>query len=272
MSGLSISNLKQWIKQGEHPVAAALLKLAKCLLSFEMPAPKPFSTILYQLFCFLRDSLSNLLRIFWWTPLFKGRLASCGKQVLLYGGLPYISGPVEIHVRDKARISGQTTFSGRTCSATPPVLEIGSNTDVGWMTTIAVGSKVSIGDNARLAGRSLLAGYPGHPLDPEDRAAGLPEKDEQVGDIIIENDVWLATGVSVMAGVTIGRGTIVAAGSVVTKDLPPMVLAGGSPAKVIRSLEPKEAGAGDQVLGNDSSSHDVYSASTVSATSKDDTE
>ena len=120
--------------------------------------------------------------------------------------------------------------------------------------------------------RSGAGWLTGRSLDPEDRAAGLPEKDEQVGDIIIENDVWLATGVSVMAGVTIGRGTIVAAGSVVTKDLPPMVLAGGSPAKVIRSLEPKEAGAGDQVLGNDSSSHDVYSASTVSATSKDDTE
>ena len=248
MSGLSISNLKQWIKQGEHPVAAVLLKLAKGVLSFEMPAPKPFSTLLYQLFCFIRDTLSTLLRIFWWTPLFKGRLASCGKNMLLYGGLPYISGPVQIHVKDQARISGQTTFSGRTCAATPPVLEIGSNTDIGWMTTIAVGSRVSIGDNARLAGRSLLAGYPGHPLDPDERAAGLPEKDEQVGDIIIENDVWLATGVSVMAGVTIGRGTIVAAGSVVTKSLPPMVLAGGSPARVIRSLAPTEAGAGKQVL------------------------
>jgi acetyltransferase-like isoleucine patch superfamily enzyme len=46
----------------------------------------------------------------------------------------------------------------------------------------------------------------------------------------------LATGVTVSTGVRIGRGTIVAAGSVVTSDLPPGVLAGGAPARVIRQL------------------------------------
>ena len=43
-------------------------------------------------------------------------------------------------------------------------------------------------------------------------------------------------GVTVSAGVRIGRGTVVAAGSVVTADLPPLVLAAGVPARVIRSL------------------------------------
>ena len=119
-----------------------------------------------------------------------------------------------------------------------PLLTIGSNVDIGWMTTIAVGSQVKIGNNVRIAGRTLLAGYPGHPINAEARAQGLPETDDQVGDIILEDDVWLATGVSVMAGVQIGQGTIVAAGSIVTKDLPPMVLAGGTPAQVIRSLTP----------------------------------
>ena len=41
----------------------------------------------------------------------------------------------------------------------------------------------------------------------------------------------------VMAGVTIGEGSVIAAGSVVTKDIPPGVLAGGNPAKVIKQLE-----------------------------------
>jgi len=240
MSVFSMSGFKQWVKQGDSSVARCILTTARTVLSFEMPAPKFITAPLYQLYCLIRDLLSTLLRIFWWTPLFKGRVTQYGKNMLLYGGLPYISGPVEIYIEKNARISGQTTFSGRTCAATPPRLEIGSNTDVGWMTTIAVGNLVKIGDNTRIAGRTLLAGYPGHPLDPEERAKGLPEHDDQVGDIILENDVWLATGVSVMAGVTIGQGTIVAADSVVTKDLPPMVLAGGSPARVIRSLQPED--------------------------------
>ncbi len=150
--------------------------------------------------------------------------------------MPYISGPVHIELGDDCRVSGQSTFSGRSCAASAPLLLVGNNVDIGWMTTIAVGTTVKLGDNVRIAGRALLAGYPGHPLDPKARALGLPETDDQVGHIILEDDVWLATGVSVMAGVTIGHGTIVAAGSVVTHDLPPMVLAGGVPAKVIRPI------------------------------------
>ncbi|WP_060586152.1 hypothetical protein [Aeromonas schubertii] len=93
-----------------------------------------------------------------------------------------------------------------------------------------------LGDHVRIAGRAFLAGYPGHPLDAEARARGEPDQESQVGDIILEDHVWLATGVMVMAGVRIGRGTVVAAGSVVTRDLPADVVAAGNPARVIRSL------------------------------------
>ena len=37
-------------------------------------------------------------------------------------------------------------------------------------------------------------------------------------------------------GVTIGRGAVIGAGSVVTKDIPPMVLAAGNPCRVIRPI------------------------------------
>jgi maltose O-acetyltransferase len=47
---------------------------------------------------------------------------------------------------------------------------------------------------------------------------------------------WLGAHVSVLKGVTIGEGTVVGAGSVVTKDLPPGVLAAGAPARVVREL------------------------------------
>ncbi len=158
---------------------------------------------------------------------------------MLYGGRPMLIGPLAIEIGEGSRISGQTTFTGRGASRQPRLV-IGSNCDIGWQTTIAVGTEVRIGDNVRIAGRAFLAGYPGHPLDARDRAAGLPDLDRQCGPIILEEDVWLATQVTVSAGVRIGRGTIVAAGSVVTKDLPPFVLAGGVPARILRSLHPEE--------------------------------
>ena len=54
------------------------------------------------------------------------------------------------------------------------------------------------------------------------------------GNIIVQDDVWLGYGVTVMPGVTIGKGSVVATGSVVTKDIPPYTIVGGVPAKVIR--------------------------------------
>ena len=236
MKTLTLNQTKQWIKTSQHPFAVLTFSVLKKGLSFELPAPKFIWRPVYALYKLVSTTFTTLTRILVWTPLLKGRLQAVGHNLNLYGGLPYISGPLQLILGNDCRVSGQSTFTGRSCAKNPPVLTLGNNIDIGWMTTIAVGNKVDIGDNVRIAGRALLAGYPGHPLDPQARALGLPETDSQVGDIIIENDVWLATGVSVMAGVRIGRGTIVAAGSVVTQDLPAMVLAAGIPAKVIRTL------------------------------------
>lgn len=237
MSTLTLDQAKQWLKHSEHPLAKTLFLRLKAIRSFEIPAPKRAAAAAYAIYCSLRSLLATLTRVFWWTPLFKGRLDGTGKNLYLFGGLPHISGPVHIRLGDNCRISGQTTISGRAAAPQAPLLEVGNNVDIGWMTTVAVGHRVEIGNNVRIAGRGFLAGYPGHPLDAGARAAGLPETDEQVGDIVLEDDVWLATGVSVMAGVCVGKGSVVAAGSVVTRDIPPGVLAAGVPARVIRRLD-----------------------------------
>ena len=54
------------------------------------------------------------------------------------------------------------------------------------------------------------------------------------GDIIVDDDVWIGYGATIMSGVHIGQGAVVAAGAVVTKDVPPYAIVGGVPAKVIR--------------------------------------
>ena len=236
MKTLTINQTKQWLKTSQHPIAKFLFLQLKKVIHFELPTPKILLRPSYFIYLFITSIFVSFTRILIWTPLLKGRLESVGRNLNLYGGLPYISGPLKIVMGDNCRVSGQSTFTGRSSATTTPTLIVGNNIDIGWMTTIAVGSCVKLGDNVRIAGRTLLAGYPGHPLDAKARALGLPETDDQVGDIILEDDVWLATGVSVMAGITIGHGTIVAAGSVVTKDLPPMVLAAGIPAKVIRPV------------------------------------
>ncbi|HWD37779.1 MAG TPA: acyltransferase [Fimbriimonas sp.] len=55
--------------------------------------------------------------------------------------------------------------------------------------------------------------------------------------VIIEDDVFIGTGAIVLRGVTIGRGSVIGAGSVVTKSIPPMSVAVGNPAKVMRQVK-----------------------------------
>jgi acetyltransferase-like isoleucine patch superfamily enzyme len=65
---------------------------------------------------------------------------------------------------------------------------------------------------------------------------GRPIEDEVVssGPTRIEHDVWIGTGVHVLAGVTIGTGAIIGAGSVVSADIPPYAVAVGQPAAPVR--------------------------------------
>ena len=52
--------------------------------------------------------------------------------------------------------------------------------------------------------------------------------------IILQNDVWVGHGATIMPGVTLHNGCVVAAGSVVTKDVPPYAVVGGNPAQILR--------------------------------------
>jgi acetyltransferase-like isoleucine patch superfamily enzyme len=88
-----------------------------------------------------------------------------------------------------------------------------------------VGDDVMIGPNV-----SLITS--GHPLAPAQRRTTTIGKP-----IVIEKNVWIAAGAIIIGGVTVGENSVVAAGSVVTKDIPPNTLAGGNPARIIRSID-----------------------------------
>lgn len=74
----------------------------------------------------------------------------------------------------------------------------------------------------------------------EFKNAPIEKKIKRKGQIIIENDVWIGSGATIMNGVTIHNGAIVAAKSVVTKDVPPYAIVGGNPAKLIRYRFPAD--------------------------------
>ena len=58
--------------------------------------------------------------------------------------------------------------------------------------------------------------------------------------IVIGENVWIGANATVTPGVTIGDSAVVAAGAIVTKDVPPNVIVGGVPAKIIREIKMEE--------------------------------
>lgn len=93
------------------------------------------------------------------------------------------------------------------------------------------GAPITIGDDVLLAPKVGLY-TSNHALDPGERAAGacraLP--------IAIGDAVWIGASTIVLPGVTIGAGAVVGAGSVVTRDIPPRVVAAGNPARPVRKI------------------------------------
>lgn len=73
----------------------------------------------------------------------------------------------------------------------------------------------------------------GHPLESARRNQGL----EFSRPITVGSNVWIGGNVCVLPGVTIGDGCVIAAGSVVTRDIPPHMLAMGNPCRPVKTLE-----------------------------------
>lgn len=229
--------LSQWIKQDSSLTAQCCRKLYYMLRSPSIP---PFRLV-YVPLRILRQLLMTLWQrgasALYYTPMFKTLLASKPKDLYLYSGMPQVLGKVKITIGDNVRISGISTIVGRASARQLPQLNIGSNVDIGWQNSISVGTLVEIQDHVRLAGRVFLAGFPGHPMDASLRREGAADTDEQAQAIILQQDVWVGTGATILAGVTVGKGSIIGAGAVVTKSVPPFSLVAGNPAKVVKSLE-----------------------------------
>ena len=92
-------------------------------------------------------------------------------------------------------------------------------------------AKVKFGDNVMI-GPNCGFYTAAHPIDPTDRKAGI----EFAKPITVGNNVWFGGNVCVMPGVSIGDNTVIGAGSVVTKDIPPNVVAVGNPCKPVKNL------------------------------------
>ncbi|OGD63451.1 hypothetical protein A2160_02340 [Candidatus Beckwithbacteria bacterium RBG_13_42_9] len=113
----------------------------------------------------------------------------------------------------------------------PKNIEIGEDTIIGWRAFLDGRAKLHIGSHVTIASEVMIYNSQ-HDIDALDFHA--IEKPVRIDDY-----VFIGPRVIVLPGVTIGRGAVIAGGSVVSKDVLPMSVVGGVPAKEIRKRQVK---------------------------------
>jgi maltose O-acetyltransferase len=115
----------------------------------------------------------------------------------------------------------------------PWLVEIGSDVSINrgaeLYPSLRDGARIRIGSDVRIAPNARLHAA-GH--DPDD-----PHLADIGADITVDDGAWIGAGAIVLQGVHVGAHAVVAAGSVVTKDVPPNTIVGGSPARVLRERD-----------------------------------
>lgn len=122
---------------------------------------------------------------------------------------------------------GKGTYPCRRVEMLLPMgLNLGSHVAVGWFVLLDARGGITIGDETNIASYAkFITGS--HDINDPDYTADFKP-------IIVGHHCWIGTGATILQGVTIGDGAVVAAGAVVTKDVPPMCVVGGVPARIIK--------------------------------------
>jgi len=124
-------------------------------------------------------------------------------------------------------------------------LGINSNLSIGSWTYIGSDFQafdrvgIQVGRKCMISHSVTLMDYDGHYLSYE----GMIQESAQVGninigrgaEIVIEDNVWIGTNVTILKGVRVGEGSVVASGAVVTRSIPKYSLVAGNPSAVVKT-------------------------------------
>ncbi len=129
---------------------------------------------------------------------------------------------------------------GENCYIEPPLhanwggkhVHFGNNVYANFNLTLVDDDHIYIGNNVMIAPNVTIATGT-HPIHPE-----LRRKTAQYNlPVHIGDNVWLGAGCVILPGVHIGENSVIGAGSIVSRDIPPNVVAVGCPCRVLREID-----------------------------------
>lgn len=135
------------------------------------------------------------------------------------------------YVAAHAYLTGDVTL-GADCSVNPYAV---------------VRGHVRAGDGVRIGAHTSILGF-NHSMETDRPVHRQPTWSKG---IVLGDDVWVGSNVTILDGVTVGDHAVIGAGAVVTRDVPAWAVAAGNPARVIRDRRAGGATAGEQDLAAD---------------------
>lgn len=113
-------------------------------------------------------------------------------------------------------------------------IELGNNSYVGSFSTfqLTTGTKIKIGVNCHISHNVRM--YTASNIADQDFNIDISKK-MKMGNIIIEDGVWIGANVFINPGITIGKNSVIGANSVVTIDIPSNSIAAGLPTRVLKT-------------------------------------
>lgn len=132
---------------------------------------------------------------------------------------------------------------GEGCYIEPPFhanwgghhVHFGNNVYANFNLTLVDDTHIYVGD-CTMFGPNVTVATAGHPILPELREQAY----QYNAPVHIGRNCWIGAGAIIVPGVTIGDNTVIGAGSVVTKDIPPNVVAVGNPCRVLRQISERD--------------------------------
>jgi len=189
----------------------------------------------------LRKSFPAWLKIYWgigqrlnnifWT--FSYRLLywpflRCGQSCRFSRGL--VIRQFDSKHRLEIVCKGHNSFGHHTHIQGTGRIVFGERSFCGAFCVFGVNESISIGSNVMIA-QMVTIRDTDHVY--EDITRPMVSQGISTNPVVIEDDVWIGHGVTILKGVNIGRGSIIAAGAVVTKNVPSYSIVGGVPAREI---------------------------------------
>ena len=170
----------------------------------------------------LKFSLSNK-----WRAFIQGtRIGFLGNKVWIDKRVEFMRFPNNISINDEVVIKE----GAKICACNNEAkISIGKRTTVGYHTFIFASAGIEIGNDCLIAPFVYIVDS-NHSILKNKR---INQQSNTTDKIVIKEDVWLGSNVTILKGVTIGEGAAIAAGSLVNKDVEPYSVNSGTPSKVI---------------------------------------